>query len=521
MVAVLLVAMWLRLWGLGFGLPHANARPDETGVAGPAVEMLSGDFRPPSFNKPTLFVYEVAAAYAAYFVLSSPFTSYATLDGFAASRRQNIAPFLYISRALSALMGVLTVWWLYSLTRRATGDEAVALLAAAWLAVTFLHVRDSHFGVTDVPMTGLVVLAVREILIWCQSGAWARALTAGVVGGLAMSVKYNGLGVVVPFAVAAVVRVRDTQASPDVWRQVARDAGLFALAFAVIFLAGSPYILIDQMRFLRDVSAQENVLTLGHGMAVARGWWYHAAVTLPTAVGWPLFLVSLAGAVGFLAARFRPAAVVMAFPVAYYLVAGYGYTVFARYMIPVLPFLCLTGAWGIVTAVRAAGPKHPLAQATLLATVPLIVAAPSLIRTIQTDRLLSRPDNRVIVADAIRALVPTGASVYQSGAAYGHVQLPADRSLHDVSSADMTAALHGGKAPDFVLLQRSPLSLYSSVSTELLDFVQRGYSLVQAFPVGDDRPRLYDQQDAFFLPLTGLRGIVRPGPAFELYRRAQ
>jgi hypothetical protein len=45
------------------------------------------------------------------------------------------------------------------------------------------------------------------------------------------------------------------------------------------------------------------------------------------------------------------------------------------------------------------------------------------------------------------------------------------------------------------------------------------YSLVRSFPVGDDRPRLYDQQDAFFLPLTGLSGLIRPGPSFELYKR--
>ena len=37
----------------------------------------------------------------------------------------------------------------------------------------------------------------------------------------------------------------------------------------------------------------------------------------------------------------------------------------------------------------------------------------------------------------------------------------------------------------------------------------------------DDRAgRVYDQQDAFFLPLSGLAGVSRVGPNIEVYRRA-
>ena len=46
------------------------------------------------------------------------------------------------------------------------------------------------------------------------------------------------------------------------------------------------------------------------------------------------------------------------------------------------------------------------------------------------------------------------------------------------------------------------------------------FELVARFPA-DDTPeasRLYDQQDAFYLPLTNFNGLRRPGPSFALYR---
>ena len=33
--------------------------------------------------------------------------------------------------------------------------------------------------------------------------------------------------------------------------------------------------------------------------------------------------------------------------------------------------------------------------------------------------------------------------------------------------------------------------------------------------------RVYDQQDAFYLPLAGLNGIRCRGPAFELFRKRE
>ncbi len=272
LLLVLAPALTLRLVGLGFGLPFGVPRPDETAVAGPAVGFLSGNLDPGSFYYPAFQMYVLALVYLLFYWVSKPFAGWATLAAFVESRRQSLAPFFYPSRGLVVVMGTLTVWWVYLIGRRLF-DRTVGLLAALFLALGFLHVRDSHFGVTDVPMTGLVVLTVLLIVKWQEEGRLRDAVLAGLVGGLAMSTKYNGLGVGVPFALA--------------------------------FLATSPYTLIEWSRFVRDVSAQGASLEKGHGLVLARGWSHHATVTLPAALGWPLYLAGVAGVVGLLVANFR------------------------------------------------------------------------------------------------------------------------------------------------------------------------------------------------------------------------
>jgi hypothetical protein len=280
---------------------------------------------------------------------------------------------------------------------------------------------------------------------------------------------------------------------------------------------------------------------IGQGMPmVSRGWTQHARVSLPAALGWPIYLAGVAGTVGLLAMRFRQSAVLLAFPLAYYAVAGSGYTVFARYMIPELPFLCISAAWLAVTAVRALlratsplvrhAPLHVVrASATYLphlalAAVALVMVAPSARQVFRLDQVLARTDNRVIVARALARLIPPGSSVYHSGGAYGHVpyDLPGGELAVIACSYDEQTGefAPGGRLPDWVIVQRSPLLLYSHVPAALERIVRESYELVASFrTLTSGVDRVYDQQDAFFLPEYGLEGIRRPGPEFEIYQR--
>jgi Dolichyl-phosphate-mannose-protein mannosyltransferase len=521
---VLLVAAAVRMWGLGFGLPYANSRVDETAVAGPAVQFLSGSLRPANFMYPTGMLYAVALLYATWYAVTKPFGMYASLAAFAESRRQSLAPFFYLSRGLSAAMGTLTVWWMFAICRRAF-DETAGIVSALFLALAFLHVRDSHFGTLDVTMTALVVLSVLLILRWQQAPTSWRAAAAGLVAGLATSTKYNAFGVVVPFVMALALGAADNRATPGAaMRRTAGSLAAFTLAFAIGFLGATPYVVVAWRQFIADLNALSATLAGGHGLALSRGWWHHATITLPAALGWPLYLAGVAGTVGLMLTRLRASAVVLAFPLAYFIVAGSGYRVFARDVLPLLPFLCIAAGWLVVAAVRAILPASaPLGRGWATAAVALAIVAPSARNDILLDRVLTRTDNRVVVARELPALIPQGSLVYHSGEAYGRIPftlseppLKIDLIAFDEATGQFT---RGGRLPEWIILQRSPLVLYSHVPDGVQRIVGAHYERVREFAVTrDDRPRVYDQQDALFLPLSGLGGVGRLGPAFEIYR---
>ena len=523
LLLTLLIALAVRLWGIRFGLPLASARPDETQIAGPAVGYLGGNLEPPFFQWPALFQYVVALAYVVFVLVTRPFGGYATLAAFAESRRQSLAVFFLIPRLLVVVMAVVTVWWLFNIGRRAFG-AAVGHVAALFLALAFLHVRESHFGVTDVPMTALVTLAVLLTLRWQEAPSLGRALAAGFAAGLATATKYNAIVVCAAFVVAWVEQMT-ARGGLDRARlrglAVALPAYLFAVAVA--FAAGAPYTLLRWERFLADAGTVQAMMAAGHGIIVGQGWGYFLTAVLPSAVGLPILAAALAGTAVMLVTRFRATASVLAFPLAYYVVAGRSYAVFARYTLPVVPFLCLAAAWFVVWAAQQLSERRPQWRDGVIAVAAVLMVIPTARNTVLFDRLMSRTDNRVIVSRELARIIPAGSTFYQSGESYGQVPLSLNGVVVDVHERtfDRNADRFDPTEPEWVLLQRSPLRLYSSVPETVERIVGERYELRRSFLTGDTRSgeRFYDQQDAFFLPLSGLDGLDRPGPSFELYRR--
>ena len=345
------------------------------------------------------------------------------------------------------------------------------------------------------------------------------AASAGLMGGLAMGTKYNGLGVAVPFAAAACERLAAKWRARGSAAPELLSGAIFLAVFAAVFVAGSFYIFIQPHRFLADVIAQGKTLEAGHGIALARGWFYHAAVTLPLGLGWPMYIAGIAGMCWFLIQDFRRAAVVFAFPVAYYIVTGSGRTVFARYMLPDLPFVCLGAGYAAVRVVDALiDATRPARKRAAIVALSVFIALPTALKSVQVDHLLARTDNRVLVTGALKGILPPDAIVYQSGSVFGRAQWPDSLRIHE-RTFDAASGRFDPNAPDWVLIQRSPLVQYSEIPAGVVALLGTRYDLVRVFPVGDHRQRVYDQQDAFFLPLAGLEGLDRAGPAFELYKK--
>lgn len=527
---IVVIAAAVRFWGLDFGLPFALSRPDETAIAGPAVYCLLGDCRPPDFYYPSLFIYAMAALYGAYFLATTPLGWYADLQAFAASRLENLAPFFLIARGVSALFGTLTVYWVYLLGARAA-SRAVGLVGSGFLGLAVLHVRDSHFGTSDVTMTALVVLGVLRVLAWYEVPTLANAALAGGIVGLAGSVKYNGIGVGVTFVVAAAIRWWDAgrNSRTPAFGRMTLAAGAFGLALLVAFLGTTPYIVLDWDRFLRDVVQRGEGLSVSHAAVLPPGWLHHPLVSLPASLGWPVYLCGLAGAAAWLAADVRRAAIVFAFPIAYFAVTGSMLTVFARYVIPIVPFLALGAGWLVVTAVKAALPaaterKRAWATAALAGTLIL----PSAHDVWLMDAAFAREDTRVVAARYLSGVTRPGQTMFRTGGAYGQVPLDLTGLKVDVLEVGFDGRqgrFHGPSGnvvpdPDWLVLEYSPVSAYIDVPIAVERIAASRYRLLTRIKASDERPyRVYDLQDAFFCPLSGLDGVWRLGPNVSVYER--
>jgi len=215
----------------------------------------------------------------------------------------------------------------------------------------------------------------------------------------------------------------------------------------------------------------------------------------------------------------------LSFPVAYFIVAASVRNLFFRYAIQLVPFLCVTAAW-LVTRSLSTVWRSSRFSGALAAAVAALIVLPSAASSVQFDRVASRTDNRVVVAQWFDGHVPAGSTVLMSGSAYGYVQFTREKNyrawlwdrqrLMFVTFPDNRPAV--GR-PEYVLLQESPLP--NETQPEVTDLLKSDYVMVQrfqAFTPGE--ARVYDLQDAFFIPFSGFEGVERPGPNYTLYKRA-
>ena len=506
-LALLALAAWLRFYGITFGLPHPLCRPDENTIGVAAWRVVAGDLNPHFFSYPSLFIYAVAAAYRVFSLLTG-----CGAAGGAAPSNPPIA-LLLVARVLAATLGALTPLLVFLVARRCFG-KATALAAAFLMSICYLHVRDSHFGVTDVPMTFFALAAVLLILRAYETRALRDYAWAGVLTGMATATKYGARVLGAPMLAAHLLAAqgRPLRALADcrLW--------LFGLLAVGAFLLCTPYALLDATTFLSDFTRESRHLADGHPvdgavLILGRGLWYHARYTLPYGMGWALFLSGWGGLVAATGRDWRRALVLFLFPLAFYVTAGRGYAVFVRYMVPVLPYLCI-GAAVLVRALAGRIATRPLAVGLTTGALTLLLAAASVDHAVRFDHILARRDNRLIAADWLRTHIPTGKTIAQNGSLVGQVLL--DAPLTPFTAREN----HAGRRPDYMVIQRHPLR-YTSMPDWLERELRADYHAVQTFQAFDPAApgNWYDMQDAFYVPFVGFKGIQRPGPNFTVYER--
>ena len=360
-----------------------------------------------------------------------------------------------VSRALTALVDVGTVWLVYLLGKRLF-SAPVGLLAAALLAVNVMHIQLAHFFISDPYQTFFTVAALlclilavghREESTALLNTAYRIPLTAywllaSIFIGLAIGSKFSAVLLVLPLVLAA-------------WRMGGRWQkwlGLAALTILLTFSLTNPFAVLD---FTCDVTVPpteigpvtipafnwgscylENIFTQG-GMVRGEGdvpftrqysgtlpYLYFIEMQLRWGMGWPLGLLAFGG-FGWIVWReikrlqitnlrlhnWRLEGIMLQAPLAnlllllwvvpFFLTTGSFLVKFMRYMQPMIPFLLVWGAAWLFSW-RQTWLKWSVGTAVLLSTT---------LYALSFLNLYQQPHPWVAASEWLFANVPPGSLV--------------------------------------------------------------------------------------------------------------
>ncbi|MFQ5742398.1 MAG: ArnT family glycosyltransferase [Acidobacteriota bacterium] len=427
------VALLLRLYGLGWGLPF-EFHPDESLILAVATGLHWGDLNPHFFLYPSLFIYQ-----AAFVQWLMGLTSVASAERI-----------IYVARLLSVLYSTLTVLLVYALASR-LGGRRLGLWAAAFYAVLGASVLHAHYATTDTAMTALATASV-----WLSMRAWQRRdlrrqLWAAAMVGLAASIKYSA-------APALLVPLVACWLSGVERRRKLRQVAAFSLAIGAValalFILTSPYVLLDFHGFL-DAQAEQaqNQMLARSGYHVppseGLGWTdrglFRNLVQVNHdlgAVGSAMVLLALATVlVGLVSTARQPLGdgtgrarvhevageakswmLAAIWPVGLYLLMAPSALVAQRYMLPMYPLMAVLAAMGLerlgewlggaMRRLVALPERAEVFAAGLLSMLLLtsLLAVPGL-EGINISRLLGRTDTRLVAREWILQHLPLGAGL--------------------------------------------------------------------------------------------------------------
>lgn len=423
LIVVLVAAAVLRFWRLGSGIPHAVGI-DEPVIAERVLAMMrTGDFNPHFFDYPGLAFYLHLPVACLRFVVGA-------IQGESRSLT-DVGPeaFFLWGRAVTAALGTATAVLVHQIGLRWGARHA--LLATALFAVMPMHVRESHFLLTDVPATFFVTLTLL-LSLRAHEMTSARAFAwAGVAAGLGTATKYPaGVALMLPLVAAWMT----LYARPSRLTCVAATLGGFAAAY----LLAAPYTILDLPGFLNGFAYlvthyRDRDPSLGSGWVFYLGY-------LRFKFGWPAALLVCWGFGLGVARTIRGPghvrwALLIAFPLVFLWTIAGRHQIFPRYALPIVPFLCVLAAIAVVSGVsllrRFSIPRAP--RTVLIVALTVAALLPPALASIQYLRDLGRAATSEQAYAWLRANLPMGAQVFVER--YG-VMPPTSRfQVHHIPSA--------------------------------------------------------------------------------------
>lgn len=562
----------LRVWGLDFGLPNLS-RPDENHVAGAVILEIFQSFvkgeptlNPKFFYYPSFYIYITLIVDTVYYFWGQATGLFPDAQAFIDLYKNDWTSFLILQRWITAIFGTLTIPVVYLLGKNVLRSKWGGLLSALVLAVCYLHARDSHFGVTDITGTFWVTLTLYFVSAYWKTRQYKQCLFAAICAGVSASTKYPfGLVMLAVLAVEYFVHVSNTSKNSPLNKGqfIASFLKIIGTTFAVFFII-SPYILIDFVTFKKHFLSQVNVHK-SNPAKMETGFTYHLKFSLWHGMGFSALTASITS-MFFAVRKHQPLHWILAgFTVLFYLIIGFNHYLFVRYILPIVPVLCVYTAWLVIHAPRIFNFKpRRLCSLGLI----LFLLLPTIYNVLWFNQLIAKKDSRSIAREFLIKQLNKGDSV-GIGMMFTHIDLPLDYNkyfLDLMSQAGSNHIIREDKPPkaryskqpvarnEFYIstyrdietlknlgikyvtiglinmpLYRIPQQEFMGINnTSALELVKRipvYKKVIQTDPLLKMPEHVtpegnYDATDGFFVPYIPDPQLVRPGPEIQIYKVA-
>ena len=378
-----------------------------------AVRMMqTGDFNPHFFDYPALYMYVQVIVAVCRFLFGAVRGQWPSLG----ERRRPATSTCGDARSRRCSAPPRSGW---SISPGLRWGARTALLSAALLAVMPLHVRESHFVLTDVPVD--VPRDADAFSCRCARTSGPRSapfLAAAAAAGLAGATKYNGLlALVMPLIACAMT----LSIKPSRWLV---SLAIMATA-ALCFLLAVPYSVLDLPTFLNQFAR----LSTAYNLPTRPSHQFLDYLKhLKNAWHWPASLMVIGGLIlGLVRAIKGPGRVkwtlLIVFPTLYMAFVSRQSLLYGRYLLPMVPFLSLLAAAAVVSGVsllrRYEIPRQ--ARSALIVALVLLAVAPPAYTSISYDVDAAKVWTTNQACDWIVREVPKGAKITVET---GELQIP-------------------------------------------------------------------------------------------------
>lgn len=331
-IAIFIAALFLRLGGIGWGLPyedrHQSLHPDELLIKQYAD--LTPYFTPGFYNYGTLYL-------TALKISADMGRTYGWVrEGSDVPQWETDRDIHLSGRLISAATGAGTASLIFLALINLTGLLG-AFLGALAMLIAPGHVVHSRFQTTDVFAAFFISLAIYFLVLTITAPPEKRlkwALFCGGAIGLATGTKYTGFLLLFGLFAALFFAERER------WLKLSLYS---SAAFAAVFVIATPGVFLEPGAFWAGFSYELKHSAEGHGIVFANtpsGFALHF-INLAHAFGLLPLLFGIAG-LGYFAFKGEKWALALAvFFLLYYFVIGRAEVKFLRYVFPLLPVLAI------------------------------------------------------------------------------------------------------------------------------------------------------------------------------------